>query len=283
MNSIYHFFKAIYLHREVLSASNILEEFPFQRNLLSCINRKTFPNLAIKINKNGNMFSGGELIGLKDSNSYTVSSFNSTVPVGSADISKIIESRSNNIKNQMEKAGDDILSLLTRDVFYLVRGKKSGSVKVVLMHGSFLETIGVRYLLRNYFSQVLAKNIKQSRLTILPAVQNIILDFLSEQENFSRVREVEKASVKLRFRIMTEVKAEGNILNSQQYPSILDNTLNFILPKHDQSDQTLTESKMKEVFSGKELKTFKAFDIKHHFNGYFRVYQTAINSSAKNE
>ena len=276
MNSIFHFFKEIYLKRNDFALSNPLENFPFPQNLLSCINRGTFPDMAIKLNKNQKMFSGGELIELKDSNSYTVSSFNSTIPGGSKEISKIIGSGNSNIRRQMEEVGDNILSLPIREVYYLVRGRKAGSIKVVLVHGSFFETVKTSDLISNSFSQVLKERIEQSGLEIPSDLQKLLSEVFSEQENFSRVREVEKASVKLRFRIMTEVKAEGNILNSQQYPSILDNTLNFILPKHDQSDQTLTERKMKEVFSGKELKTFKAFDIKHHFNGYFRVYQTAI-------
>lgn len=276
MNSIFHFFKEIYLKRNDFTLPNALENFPFPQNLLSCINRGTFPDMAIKLNRNPKMFSGGELIELKDSNSYTVSSFNSTIPGGSKEISKIIGSANSNIRRQMEEVGDNILSLPIREVYYLVRGRKTGSIKVVLVHGSFFETVKTSDLISNSFSQVLKERIEQSGLEIPSDLQKLLSEVFSEQENFSRVREVEKASVKLRFRIMTEVKAEGNILNSQQYPSILDNTLNFILPKHDQSDQILTESKMKKVFSGKELKTFKAFDIKHHFNGYFRVYQTAV-------
>jgi len=276
MNSIFHFFKEIYLKRNDFTLPNTLENFPFPQNLLSCINRGTFPDMAIKLNKNQKMFSGGELIELKDSNSYTVSSFNSTIPGGSKEISKIIGSGTSNIRRQMEEVGDDILSLPIREVFYLVRGRKAGSIKVVLVHGSFFETVKTSDLISNSFSQVLKERIEQSGLEIPSDLQKILSEVFSEQENFSRVREVENASVKLRFRIMTEVKAEGNILNSQQYPSILDNTLNFILPKHDQNDQTLTENKMKKVFSEKELKTFKTFDIKHHFNGYFRVYQTTI-------
>jgi len=66
----------------------------------------------------------------------------------------------------------------------------------------------------------------------------------------SKVRNVEKASVKLRFRILTEVKAEGNILNSIKYPAIKDNTMNFIVPMH--------------------------IKIKHLLNGYFTVFQISL-------
>ncbi|MFA5805434.1 MAG: hypothetical protein WC879_12405 [Melioribacteraceae bacterium] len=75
---------------------------------------------------------------------------------------------------------------------------------------------------------------------------------------------------------MTEVKAEGNILNNEQYPQILDDTLSFVLPKHVENDAVIIKEKMKIIFSNKELVRFEVFDIKHHFNGYFRVYQTKL-------
>ena len=57
-----------------------------------------------------------------------------------------------------------------------------------------------------------------------------LLDLFSEQQTFGRVRDVDDASVKLRFRIMTEVKAGADILKPNQYPRIGDNTLNFAVP-----------------------------------------------------
>ena len=55
-------------------------------------------------------------------------------------------------------------------------------------------------------------------------------EVLSDQDDFSRARTVDKASVKLRFRVMTEIKPDGNILNPNQYPDIKDDTLNLIVP-----------------------------------------------------
>ena len=213
---------------------------------------------------------------MKDSESYSVSSFNSTIPSGEKEISKIIGTGNSKIKKQMEEAGDSILSLPKRDVYYLVRGRKTDSMKVVLVHGSFFETVNTHDLISKSFSQVLNERINQSGITVATEIKELLSDVFSEQENFSRVREVEKASVKLRFRIMTEVKAEGNILNNEQYPQVLDNTLSFILPKHVEADAIVIEEKMKKVLSNKELVKFKVFDIKHHFNGYFRVYQTKL-------
>ena len=73
---------------------------------------------------------------------------------------------------------------------------------------------------------------------------------------------------------MTEVKAEGNILNVKKYPEIFDDTLNLILPSHSEDEDRLNLDKMNVVFDN--LNSFKIFQIKHHFNGNFLVFQTAI-------
>src|SRR3990167_6242354 len=93
--------------------------------------------------------------------------------------------------------------------------------------------------------------------------------FISQQENFSKVRNVDKASVKLRFRI----KTEGNILNPKKYPEIKDDTLNFILPCHNENEEKEILNKAKLVFDPGQFNIFK---IKHHFNGFFLVLQTSI-------
>ena len=91
-SSIYHFFKDLCLKKDLLKTISKLDDFPFDENLLSCKRVGQFPDLAIKICKTDELFSGGELIELKDSKSYTVSSFNSTIPTGKKDIRKIFKS-----------------------------------------------------------------------------------------------------------------------------------------------------------------------------------------------
>ena len=69
---------------------------------------------------------------------------------------------------------------------------------------------------------------------------------------------------------MTEVKAEGNILNPNKYPQIIDNTLNFILPSYSSDEDRLNFDKMSLVFGDDK---FESFHIKHHLNGNFLVFQ----------
>ncbi|MDR3275140.1 MAG: hypothetical protein LBS81_04085 [Endomicrobium sp.] len=48
-------------------------------------------------------------------------------------------------------------------------------------------------------------------LKLNPSIKNVLINIFSEQENFGKVRNIDNASVKSRFRITTEVKSEGNI------------------------------------------------------------------------
>jgi mRNA-degrading endonuclease RelE of RelBE toxin-antitoxin system len=276
MNSIYHFFKSLQNNKQDLVATGRLDDVPFDEGILSCRNAGVFPDMAIRVNKDKSRFTGGELIELKDSDSYTVSSFNSTIPSRSKEIAKIITGETSIIKDQMEESGDDIFSLPVRDVYYLIRGRKKKNTKVCLVYGSFFETIRIEDLISQSFSQVLEELLKESKEEISKELKARLLSIFSEQEIFSKVRTVEKASVKLRFRIMTEVKAEGNILNSKKYPQILDNTLNFVLPCHDDNVESKVRANLDIVFSEKQLQQFSIFKLKHHFNGYFLVVQTSI-------
>lgn len=269
-SSIYHFFKDLCAKKDLLKIIGKLDDFPFDENLLSCKRAGQFPDLAIKICKLDELFTGGELIELKDSQSYTVSSFNSTIPTGKKDVRKIIKSENTDIYQQMTAKGDDVFSLLEREVFYLIRGQKNGKAKVVLVHGSFFETVKVKELITNSFRQVLQERLAESQIKIDEKTRKILETVFSEQESFSKVRNVENASVKLRFRIMTEVKAEGNILNDKKYPQIVDNSLNLILPSHEPDEDRLSFDKMSLVFGNEK---FDSFHIKHHFNGNFLVFK----------
>ena len=126
------------------------------------------------------------------------------------------------------------------------------------------------------FSQVLDERLIEKGLILDTETRNLLTAMFSEQENFSRVRVVDKASVKLRFRIMTEVKVEGNLLNDKKYPEILDNTLNLVLPYHAEEDKNMALKRMVGVFTGQGLEVFKQIKLKHHFNGYFLVFQINI-------
>lgn len=253
---------------------SVLGEFKFDGKMFSCRNDGVFPDLAIKLNKDRSEFAGGELIELKDSKSYSISSFNSTIPTGKKNIRKFIPSEHSTTYRQMIKAGDDVFSLEERAVYYLVRGRKKGAQKICLVHGSFFETISTKELIRQSFKQVLDEDLEGADI---PSELRTRLDeVFTEQEDFSRVRNVDKASVKLRFRIMTEVKPEGNILNSSQYPEIKYNTLNLVVPYHKEDEKADVMQKVEFVMGGKAMKNINTFSLKHPLNGWFIVFQVSL-------
>lgn len=279
--SIYHFFADLYLKKRELTVQNQLEAFPFNKEMLSCVNDGLFPDLAIKINHNNSVFSGGELIELKDSkSSYSVASFNSTIPTGEKEIHGLIQGTENTIRTQMQEAGDDILSLPIRQVFYLTRGRRRSNVKVCLVHGKFFETVPVSTLISESFGQALEERLEELDTSLSASMKQKLLDLFSEQETFSRTRSVDNASVRLRFRVMTEVKARGNILNQNQYPEIDENTLNFAAPCHNEAEQKLHIDRMKVAFEqmnlSKLFSQIEIFTLQHHFNGPFLIFQTNL-------
>lgn len=277
MFSIYHFFHSLINNTAPFLTEEDLADYPFQDDLLSCKNKGVFPDLAIRINPSNTIFSGGELLELKDNKSYTVSSFNSTIPTGKKEISKIITSEQSNIKQQMEAVSDDIFSLPIREVFYLVRGRIRGNTKVCLVHGSFFETVGVEELISQSFSQVIEERIEATGQNIPEDVKKTLSVILSDQDSFRKVRNVEHASIKLRFRIMSEVKKEGNILSSKKYPEIKDNSLNFVLPCHNDEEEKVILNKAQTVFKEDLQSCIETCKIKHHFNGHFFIFQTLLS------
>lgn len=277
MTSIFHFFKSLVNQKKEFLQVERLEDFPFDENLLSCRNRGVFPDLAIKITKVGNQYSGGELIEIKDSRSYQISSFNSTIPSGRKRLDDFITGENSRVLQQMQDKGENPSEMPERDVYYLIRGRKNNPtrVKVCLVHGHFFETVKIEDLIQMSFGQVLAEGISESDQTLDEDTIEKILTVLSRQKYFRKVRDVPNSSVKLRFRIMTEAKAEANILDSRKYPAILDNTLNLVIPYSSCEEKEHVIEKMGDVF-GDQLSSLQRTVIQHPFNGKFLVFRVPI-------
>ena len=279
--SIYHFFADLCQKSDELTWASPLDSFPFDERMLSCVNKGKFPDLAIKLNHDDGLFSGGELIELKDSSkSYSVASFNSTIPTGEKEIRKLIIGTANVIRTQMQEAGNDILSLPIRQVFYLVRGKKTPDIKICLSHGKFFETIPVSTLIPEAFGQALEERLAELELELSEPMKQALLDIFSEQETFSRTRSIENASVRLRFRIMTQVERGANLLNPNQYPQIGDNTMNFAVPCHDEAEKESHIHRMQTAFRQMDAlhlySQMGVFLLQHHYNGNFLIFQTNL-------
>jgi len=149
-------------------------------------------------------------------------------------------------------------------------------VKICLVHGSFFETIDTEQLIAQAFQQVLEERLQVTSGLLSDELKQEIISLFSNQQSFSRVRDVDNASVKLRFRVMTEVKTQANILNTKQYPDIRENTINLVLPCHDNQAEERIRSRLQLVFDCNELRSLHNLKIKHHFNGYFFILQSDL-------
>lgn len=262
-SSIYHFFKSLVDKKEKFVNTEKLESFEFNQDIVSASSKGVFPDLAIKINTNDDMLQGGELVELKDSKTYVVASFNSTIPTGRKNIKKLLAENSS-IKQQMKSAGNNIESLPYRDVYYLIRGIKAKKQKIILVHGSFFETIPVEQLISKSFSKVIEDVIPNVQKNEMQKISKLF----SNQKAFSKTRTIDEASVKLRFRVMTEVSNKANILNDKIYPKIKPNTINLVLPYEPQ----LT-AKFGKVMN---INKFRIIHLKHAIKGNFLVFQSIL-------
>ncbi len=283
-SSIFHLFRELLHETDYLKNGKGLEKFPFKPEMVSCRSQGKFPDLILRLNGKGRALTGkaltgGELIECKDSKSYTVASFNSTIPTGTKKIKDIIGGKNSKTKLQMDAVGEDIDSLPNRDVFYFIRGrnnKDGDQVKVCLIHGSFFCTIPVKELIQESFRQLFESTIRESDVKIRDKLIMEVTNLFVNQSTFSQVRTINDASVKLRFRVMSEVRQEANILSDSQYPIILDDSVNLILPLDKNKTEEYYVDVMKKVFPGKEFNKLKVSKLQHNFGATFLLFQQQI-------
>lgn len=278
MSSIYSFFASLLPLRGTFRTLNKLEDFPFDESLLACRNQGSFPDLILRTDPHSEDYIGGELIELKDSRSYSVASFNSTIPSGRKNLLDLITSPHSRIYQQLIQNGEDPYQHPNREVFYLIRGRKQEHVKVCLVHGSFFETVDIHTLIQNAFAQVIQDGVSDQQPEIDSASREQLVRLLSQQSYFRKTRDVPNASVKLRFRVMTEVKKEGNILNSKQYPQISDDSLNLVVPCRQESEMAFHIRKINQCVAEELYRQLASFTFHHPLNGPFLVFQIQIQS-----
>ena len=269
--SVFHFFAHLLKKKDLFRGQEELEHFPFDEKLIEHKWRGKFPDMALRVcdaNAENPLRRGGELIELKSSRGYGVASFNSTIPTG--------------VKNLADSdiSLESATVLPVRQVYYLVRGfNKSGAVKVCLVHGSFFETVSAKDLITGAFEQAITAADKGGKLS--EEEKGKFIAVMSEQAAFSTTRKVDNASVSLRFRVMSEVRKEANILKS--YTEIGDDTLNLVVPLHGDSENARRGEEERINAVAKETGIWDEnrppFRIKHPLNGYFWVRQILINGA----
>lgn len=283
--SIYHLYKDMYDRRRGLSAAgaNIDKSHVWHDGIVaSSGNRGVFPDVILKTNTDGGDFSGGEMIEIKESRSYVIPSFNSTLPAGAKKIADVAP-RSSRIYQQLKKHdNNDPYHLPEREVYYLLRGSsKEGKMKICLTHGSFFATLpaneNIRQILRDIFDEALDDNgVSQDKAHNSAKEKLLSLDW--KQSHFNKTRHAENSSIKLRMRIMAEVNKNANILDGSQYPVIGDNTLNIAIPLFGRGNvRQKIIANMQKAFAADNLPGDIEIICLEHFLGHqFLVFQAPL-------
>ena len=86
----------------------------------------------------------------------------------------------------MVAAGDPGDALPERDVYYLLRGKCNGKIKVCLVHGSFFETVNVEENIRQSFDQAIDEAARENEWDFSPELREKLLAVIARQKYFNR-------------------------------------------------------------------------------------------------
>ena len=219
-SSIFHFFARLMERRGYFIQDNKLDDFNFPEYMIAAESSSGFPDFVLKSNEGG-VLTGGEMIELKDTKSFQIASFNSTMPTAT----KPVSSLSSSIKEQISDSGESLESLPIRDVYYLVRGirrtRSHPLSKTILVGGAFFETMPVDEVLTDAFHQVANDS--------MPDGRDPPLDFEVQQRHFATTRKVKQSSISVRFRVMAQADPRANLLNESHFPEIKANTLTLLV------------------------------------------------------
>jgi len=234
-----------------------------------------FPDFMFKVKKQGQRYTDGSLIELKDSKGGSIASFNSTVPTKYKTLEEIDVVNGNYLVSRITTildgkiALDENYSKFDRRCFYLIRTHKGSSkVKASIVDGSFFETVSKEHLFYQMFLKVLRQHLEKKKVKISPQTLKKVekaLSHITDQTIIAQSQIIEKASVRPRLRIMAEVHPEGNP-HSKFYPKITEGSFNLIL-------QSSPEMKELDREISAMVPEVEAFSIFHKRNGEHRVFQ----------
>ncbi len=275
MFSIYHFFAYLLHNRRRLQFVPNLTDFPFPSDPLSFRGKGGFPTLALRFNPGGDP-PGGELLGLKDSSSYSISTFQSHIPAGAISIDSLGNEKANEIYESMNAAGEDAKSMPIREVFYLIRGQRQCYTKLCLIHGNFFETANTEEVVQFVLGQVFADCLIEDERSIRPEHLDSLSRALAHEVLSNQYRSVKNASVAFRLQVEADVIEKTNILNPDYFPAIRDDTISFIIPYSMDIDFRQRRRYLKSLLTQEEWTAGRKMVITHPFNGDFFVLSYAL-------
>ncbi|MDR1493536.1 MAG: hypothetical protein LBT05_12560 [Planctomycetaceae bacterium] len=82
----------------------------------------------------------------------------------------------------MIDAGYDVDLLPVRQVYYLIRGRKKDKIKVILVHGSFFETVKSNMLISQSFEQVLKERLQNEGIKLEDDIKNLLVNIFQNKK-----------------------------------------------------------------------------------------------------
>ncbi|MCY4655259.1 MAG: hypothetical protein OXC80_00420, partial [Gammaproteobacteria bacterium] len=177
---------------------------------------------------------------------------------------------SKNIRDQMLNKGEDPDAVPEREIYYLIfginkRARPAPLYKICLVHGAFFETISTESAIKQAFQEML----EECGITV---DQFIWEEATINQNTINRSRHPTDSSFRIRFRMMAEAHKNANLLNSNLYPAITDNSLSLVLPFENEKSEFPKDSQS-------SLEYVKLWDVADSIrsNKRFKSIQIAFN------
>lgn len=200
-------------------------------------NSGVFPDFLLALDYKST-FGNGAFLELKDTKDDSIASFNSTLPLRLKSLAEIKRISRKSMVAHAARLFDYPLSVnpdylsQQRTCLYLVRTRSQDKnrVRISLVEGSFFETLPQDQLLEKVWEQILdASGMPSSE-------QPPIIEFLRrlDQSDIAQSREIDRASVKPRLRIMAEVHSDANL---HAYPEITPGTVNLVVKRESGYDE----------------------------------------------
>lgn len=175
-------------------------------------------------------FGNGALLELKDSKGAAISSFNSTIPTRYKSLEDTRRITGSRLVLHAAELFDFALSATPeylahpRTCFYLIRthARARKKIRLSLIEGSFFETLPKYKMMELVWGQILDAS------GITGAMRDQVTESLAqlEQREIAQSRDIDGASVRLRFRMMAEAHKDGNV---NRYPEIQPGSFNLVI------------------------------------------------------
>lgn len=276
MFSIYQFFAYLLENRPLLRELPRLSDLLCGYKSFAYTNFCEFPNLAMQYEASWPPF-GGELVGLLDSDSFSMPSFVAHIPTGAISLETLPHDTASQIRRKIKALNPETQLPSLHEVYYLLRGKWKNHSKVCLVHGSFFATTEADQLLQRALEQVASDCLTDNDINAVgPDAVEWLARSLSREVLPSRPRSVSDASVSFRLEVVVDVNDAVNILSSVRFPAIEADTLCFVIPYGLDAEFRERISGLRSSLLWSEWRFARKLGIRHPFNGDFFVMCFAL-------